>query len=189
MRITLSDLTLQRRYAVWMPRFRHVFRQTFLRQTCFRFLLPSPGSSPASPFSERRFSSAPLIFWLLHLLLERRRLELVGEAALERVAGAAVGLDFTMQLVVCAAVLAGGCLSVIAVRRRNAGRKDPSAKLQHLDSGQWVTVDVVGSDGLAVVQYRGAPWVARPEGNEPLTPGRWTIARVDGTQLVLGRRF
>ncbi|WP_418869878.1 NfeD family protein, partial [Sutterella wadsworthensis] len=104
-------------------------------------------------------------------------------------AGAAVGLDFTMQLVVCAAVLAGGCLSVIAVRRRNAGRKDPSAKLQHLDSGQWVTVDVVGSDGLAVVQYRGAPWVARPEGNEPLTPGRWTIARVDGTQLVLGRRF
>ena len=156
MRITLSDLTLQRRYAVWMPRFRHVFRQTFLRQTCFRFLLPSPGSSPASPFSERRFSSAPLIFWLLHLLLERRRLELP---------------------------------SVFAVRRRNAGRKDPSAKLQHLDSGQWVTVDVVGSDGLAVVQYRGAPWVARPEGNEPLTPGRWTIARVDGTQLVLGRRF
>ena len=175
MRITLSDLTLQRRYAVWMPRFRHVFRQTFLRQTCFRFLLPSPGSSPASPFSERRFSSAPLIFWLLHLLLERRRLELPSV--------------FTMQLVVCAAVLAGGCLSVIAVRRRNAGRKDPSAKLQHLDSGQWVTVDVVGSDGLAVVQYRGAPWVARPEGNEPLTPGRWTIARVDGTQLVLGRRF
>ena len=50
-------------------------------------------------------------------------------------------------------------------------------------------MDVVGSDGLAVVQYRGAPWVARPEGNEPLTPGRWTIARVDGTQLVLGRRF
>ena len=175
MRITLSDLTLQRRYAVWMPRFRHVFRQTFLRQTCFRFLLPSPGSSPASPFSERRFSSAPLIFWLLHLLLERRRLEL--RRTRRRLHKHQVWL------------YAGGCLSVIAVRRRNAGRKDPSAKLQHLDSGQWVTVDVVGSDGLAVVQYRGAPWVARPEGNEPLTPGRWTIARVDGTQLVLGRRF
>ena len=94
-----------------------------------------------------------------------------------------------MQLVVCAVILAGGCLSVIAVRRKHAGRKDASSELQHLDNGQWVRVDTVCSDGLAVVQYRGAPWIARPDGDEPLTPGRWTIARVDGTQLVLGRRF
>ena len=177
MRITLSDLTLQRRYAVWMPRFRHVFRQTFLRQTCFRFLLPSPGSSPASPFSERRFSSAPLIFWLLHLLLERRRLELPS------VLISPCSLSSAQQCSLAGAFPSSPCAGEMQ------GRKDPSAKLQHLDSGQWVTVDVVGSDGLAVVQYRGAPWVARPEGNEPLTPGRWTIARVDGTQLVLGRRF
>ena len=118
------------------------------------------------------FSVSPAIAWLI-----------AGIAVL----GAEIFLGTAYLLVVAFAF--GGCLSVIAVRRRNAGRKDPSAKLQHLDSGQWVTVDVVGSDGLAVVQYRGAPWVARPEGNEPLTPGRWTIARVDGTQLVLGRRF
>ena len=136
------------------------------------------------------FSVSPAIAWLIAGIAVLGAEIFLGTAYLLVVAFAfAVGLDFTMQLVVCAAVLAGGCLSVIAVRRRNAGRKDPSAKLQHLDSGQWVTVDVVGSDGLAVVQYRGAPWVARPEGNEPLTPGRWTIARVDGTQLVLGRRF
>ena len=143
------------------------------------------------------FSVSPAIAWLIagiavlgaEIFLGTAYLLVVAFAFGATAAGAAVGLDFTMQLVVCAAVLAGGCLSVIAVLRRNAGRKDPSAKLQHLDSGQWVTVDVVGSDGLAVVQYRGAPWVARPEGNEPLTPGRWTIARVDGTQLVLGRRF
>ena len=136
------------------------------------------------------FSVSPAIAWLIagiavlgaEIFLGTAYLLVVAFAFGATAAGAAVGLDFTMQLVVCAAVLAGGCLSVIAVRR-------PSAKLQHLDSGQWVTVDVVGSDGLAVVQYRGAPWVARPEGNEPLTPGRWTIARVDGTQLVLGRRF
>ena len=130
------------------------------------------------------FSVSPAIAWLIagiavlgaEIFLGTAYLLVVAFAFGATAAGAAVGLDFTMQLVVCAAVLAGGCLSVIAVRRRNAGRKDPSAKLQHLDSGQWVTVDVVGSDGLAVVQYRGAPWVARPEGNEPLTPGRWTIA-------------
>ena len=128
------------------------------------------------------FSVSPAIAWLIagiavlgaEIFLGTAYLLVVAFAFGATAAGAAVGLDFTMQLVVCAAVLAGGCLSVIAVRRRNAGRKDPSAKLQHLDSGQWVTVDVVGSDGLAVVQYRGAPWVARPEGNEPLTPGRWS---------------
>lgn len=121
------------------------------------------------------FSVSPAIAWLIagiavlgaEIFLGTAYLLVVAFAFGATAAGAAVGLDFTMQLVVCAAVLAGGCLSVIAVRRRNAGRKDPSAKLQHLDSGQWVTVDVVGSDGLAVVQYRGAPWVARPEGNEP----------------------
>ena len=111
------------------------------------------------------FSVSPAIAWLIagiavlgaEIFLGTAYLLVVAFAFGATAAGAAVGLDFTMQLVVCAAVLAGGCLSVIAVRRRNAGRKDPSAKLQHLDSGQWVTVDVVGSDGLAVVQYRGLP--------------------------------
>ena len=137
------------------------------------------------------FSVSPAIAWLIAGIAVLGAEIFLGTAYLLVVAFAfgATAAGAAMQLVVCAAVLAGGCLSVIAVRRRNAGRKDPSAKLQHLDSGQWVTVDVVGSDGLAVVQYRGAPGVARPEGNEPLTPGRWTIARVDGTQLVLGRRF
>ena len=110
------------------------------------------------------FSVSPAIAWLIagiavlgaEIFLGTAYLLVVAFAFGATAAGAAVGLDFTMQLVVCAAVLAGGCLSVIAVRRRNAGRKDPSAKLQHLDSGQWVTVDVVGSDGLAVV-HTGVP--------------------------------
>lgn len=36
----------------------------------------------------------------------------------------------------------------------------------------------------AVVQYRGAPWIACAEEGD-LTPGTWIIARVDGTRLVL----
>lgn len=46
----------------------------------------------------------------------------------------------------------------------------------------------VGSDGLAVVTYRGATWIARPGSASNLTPGVWTIESVDGTQLVLGER-
>ena len=75
-------------------------------------------------------------------------------------------------------------------RKKLQGEMSLSDTIDGDDAGSTLCLmDVVGSDGLAVVQYRGAPWVARPEGNEPLTPGRWTIARVDGTQLVLGRRF
>ena len=53
-----------------------------------------------------------------------------------------------------------------------------------LDRDQIVTVEAVGSDGLAVVQYRGAPWIARP-GEGVLSPGIWLIDRVDGAQLIL----
>lgn len=77
------------------------------------------------------FSVSPAIAWLIagiavlgaEIFLGTAYLLVVAFAFGATAAGAAVGLDFTMQLVVCAAVLAGGCLSVIAVRRRNAGEK------------------------------------------------------------------
>ena len=98
------------------------------------------------------------------------------------------GFSFSWQLLVCACAVSTGCMGVFLWRRRQAGREDPSVRLQNLDQGRFVQVDAVGSDGLAVVRYRGATWIARPEGTEPLTPGRWAIARVDGAQLVLSRR-
>lgn len=99
-----------------------------------------------------------------------------------------IGLAFTWQLFACAAAVSAGCLFVLVFRRIRAGRRDPAERLQNLDEGNCVKVDAVGSDGLAVVTYRGATWIARPADSHPLTAGWWTIARVDGAQLVLDRR-
>lgn len=98
------------------------------------------------------------------------------------------GFGFSGQILACALAVALGCVAVLLWKKRSAGRKDDSARLQNLDEGRFVRVSSVGSDGLAVVTYRGATWIARPGSNEKLSPGVWTIETVDGTQLVLGHR-
>lgn len=100
-----------------------------------------------------------------------------------------IGLSFSWQLFICAITVAAGCIGVFYWRKRRASKEDPSVRLQNLDEGQCVTVDVVGTDGLAVVRYRGATWIARAADNKALTPGRWVIAQVDGAQLVLAERI
>ncbi len=102
-------------------------------------------------------------------------------------AGAAAWMDLSSawQLALCAAVTVAGCAAVRIWRRRAAGRLDDAARLMQLDAGRLVRVDRVSEDGLAVVQYRGAAWTARPSA-APLQPGFWTIERIDGVELVLG---
>ena len=74
-----------------------------------------------------------------------------------------------------------GCALAHLLRRR----KNPQAdRLMNLDEGERIRVESVGTGGTAVVQYRGAPWIACAEEGD-LTPGTWIIARVDGTRLVL----
>lgn len=99
------------------------------------------------------------------------------------------GVAFSWQLFICAVTVTAGCIGVFYWRKRRANKEDPSVRLQNLDEGRCVTVDVVGSDGLAVVSYRGATWIARAADGEILTPGRWVIAQVDGAQLVLAERI
>lgn len=102
-------------------------------------------------------------------------------------AGAAAWADLSsaLQLSLCAVVTVVGCCAVRIYRRRAARRPDEAERLMQLDSGQLVKVERVTGDGLSVVQYRGAAWIARPSAM-PLSPGLWTIERVDGAQLVLG---
>ncbi|MDO5531148.1 NfeD family protein [Sutterella sp.] len=100
-----------------------------------------------------------------------------------------LGMSFSWQLFICAVLVAAGGIAVMQWRRRTASRKDESERLQNLDRGQCVVVNAVGTDGLAVVEYRGSTWIARPGGADPLSPGRWTIERVDGAQLVLGEKL
>lgn len=98
------------------------------------------------------------------------------------------GFGFSGQILACAAAVALGCVAVLIYKKKFSGRKDDSMRLQNLDEGRLVRVDSVGSDGLAVVTYRGATWIARPGSASNLTPGVWTIESVDGTQLILGER-
>lgn len=98
-------------------------------------------------------------------------------------AGAAgwLGLDASWQFAVCAFVTVAGCALAHLLRRRRHPEAD---KLMHLDEGERIRVEAVGTGGTAVVQYRGAPWIACAEEGE-LSPGLWIIARVDGTRLIL----
>lgn len=91
------------------------------------------------------------------------------------------GLPVSWQLAVCAVLTVAGAF---LVRRFKSQPDDQAEVLMKLDRDQIVTVEAVGSDGLAVVQYRGAPWIARP-GEGVLSPGIWQIDRVDGAQLIL----
>ena len=112
-------------------------------------------------------------------------------AAVEMVTGTVYLLAVTLacaaagaaswQFAVCALVTVIGCALAHLLRRR----KNPQAdRLMNLDEGERIRVESVGTGGTAVVQYRGAPWIACAEEGD-LTPGTWIIARVDGTRLVL----
>ena len=96
------------------------------------------------------------------------------------------GLSVELQIALCALVIVAASFLIRRMKAARAGNADRAEQLQRLDEGNLVRVESVGSDGLAVVQYRGAPWIARP-GAESLRPGLWTIERIDGVQLVLGR--
>ena len=98
-------------------------------------------------------------------------------------AGAAswCGIPASWQFAACAVVTFVGCALARLLRRK----KNPEAdRLMRLDEGERIRVESVGTGGNAVVQYRGAPWIACAEKGE-LTPGIWVIARVDGTRLIL----
>ena len=120
------------------------------------------------------FISGTVLWFILALIV----------AAVEMVTGTVYLLAVTLaswQFAVCALVTVIGCALAHLLRRR----KNPQAdRLMNLDEGERIRVESVGTGGTAVVQYRGAPWIACAEEGD-LTPGTWIIARVDGTRLVL----
>lgn len=106
--------------------------------------------------------------------------------ALGLVAGGAAawfGFGDTVAWMAVAIVTLAGCLGVRSMRRK----KGEAETLQEIDVGRVVDVQIVDADGSAMVSYRGARWRARAE-EGTLTVGRWTIRRVDGTELVLGQK-
>ena len=125
----------------------------------------SCGGSGALAEAGTLFISGTVLWFILALIV----------AAVEMVTGT------VYQFAVCALVTVIGCALAHLLRRR----KNPQAdRLMNLDEGERIRVESVGTGGTAVVQYRGAPWIACAEEGD-LTPGTWIIARVDGTRLVL----
>lgn len=95
------------------------------------------------------------------------------------------GLDFTLQCLAVGFVTIVGCLVARMLRRGKAGGE--AEALQSIDEGREVEVRSVAADGSAEVIYRGARWRARAAVGS-LAAGRWTIGRVDGTELVLEKK-
>ena len=87
------------------------------------------------------------------------------------------GLDFTLQCLAVGLVTIAGCLVARMLRRGKAGGE--AEALQSIDEGREVEVASVEADGSARVLYRAKAGT--------LSVGRWTIDRVDGTELVLDR--
>ena len=115
-------------------------------------------------------------FWLL----------VAGAACLLAAACAWSGFSAAWQFSVFAvALIAGGML----VRRlRCAGDRSGEAEaLQHADVGQIVTVVRWLEDGTARVNYRGTQWTAVAAAGQTPEPGRWRIAEVAGSRLVVER--
>ncbi|MCQ2445195.1 MAG: hypothetical protein MJ061_06915, partial [Mailhella sp.] len=56
-----------------------------------------------------------------------------------------------------------------------------------IDEGRRVTVGR-WENGRAVVRYRGTRWDAEPAPGCDPVPGEWTIARTEGSVLILERR-
>ena len=104
---------------------------------------------------------------------------------------AAGGIADYLELPIQEQCMAAGIVTILAacgsfyLRRKLKHHMDKNNN--ELDRGQRVVVkaDNIREDGTALVNYRGAEWVAYKE-KAVLTPGIYFIARVDGTKLALG---
>jgi membrane protein implicated in regulation of membrane protease activity len=98
-----------------------------------------------------------------------------------------MGAPSATQMLVCAVV--GGLAMVLLWRWRvHTARSQTAGAGFDLDIGQRVHVIRWQHDGLAHVQYRGAPWQASWSGpaQPPPGPGDCAIVAVNGSRLVLG---
>ena len=129
------------------------------------------------------FVSGPVLWYVMALILVGAEL-LTATFYLLVVALGCVAAGTTSYFGLALGWELGSCALVIILGSIWVHRSQASERLMALDAGQRVEVSSVGTDGLAVVQYRGSPWVARSDEGE-LHAGLYTIDRIDGTQLVL----
>lgn len=100
--------------------------------------------------------------------------------------GAAITLHITEDQILALSVLGVitfiSGIAVLLYRKKQAQEHDP---MQDLDVGHHVRITRVQADGSAVVMYRGARWVAKPQAQEVLAVGRAKIIATRGAQLIV----
>jgi membrane protein implicated in regulation of membrane protease activity len=111
---------------------------------------------------------------------------MLGVAAFGAALAAYLGLQFSSQVIVAAAVSAVGCYGVHLYRARQNTRQMPS-----IDAGMPATFEqwIDQAARLARVRYRGAPWEARVEGGEVPAPGSLVyVVNIDGNTLKVAAK-
>ncbi|MDO9360412.1 MAG: NfeD family protein [Polaromonas sp.] len=93
-----------------------------------------------------------------------------------------MGAGLIAQLLVAAVVGVSAVAIWYLLRRRRPARANKDV---NLDIGQRVHVEVWGSDGTAVVRYRGAQWTVVSRAGADTTPGEHRVAEVVGSRLVV----
>ena len=98
------------------------------------------------------------------------------------------GLAPTAQFVV-AALVGGGAVVAWRAKRRRGPSPAPAASNRdvNLDVGSRVHVAHWRADRTARVQYRGAAWDVRFEGQGAPASGDYTIRALDGNCLIVDR--
>ncbi len=102
--------------------------------------------------------------------------------------GAHAGLSVPGQLVL-AAVVGGGAVLAWRAKRKRDPKPEPAASNRdvNLDIGSMVRVERWNADGTARVQYRGAAWDVRYQGQGVPAAGDYTIRALEGSRLLVDR--
>jgi membrane protein implicated in regulation of membrane protease activity len=96
------------------------------------------------------------------------------------------GQSFNTQLLIAAAIAAGGCGWVH--RRKKQSPEQGDSQRNHdvqIDLGNLITVDAWHADGTALVQYRGAQWTAKLDAGGVAASGTHSIVAMQGNSLLL----
>jgi membrane protein implicated in regulation of membrane protease activity len=97
-----------------------------------------------------------------------------------------LGLSFTGQLLVAAAVGAAAVVGCYLLKRRRKG--DPSVRSMrsvNLDVGEQLHIESWQDDGTASVRYRGAQWTAMLAPGQTRVPGAFRVVELMGSRLVV----
>lgn len=98
------------------------------------------------------------------------------------------GASSTWQLVVAALVGATAVVACYSVRRRRPPSQPATSNPDvNLDVGESVVVDTWSPDGTAQVRYRGAQWTVVLRPGNAATPGRYRVAEVVGSRLLVDK--